>query len=57
MMNSILIGSFILIITGIIDDIKPLKAYHKLVGQLIACLIVVLYGDVLLKDVSFLEYI
>lgn len=53
MMNSILIGSFILIITGIIDDIKPLKAYHKLVGQLIACLIVVLYGDVLLKDVSF----
>ena len=53
MMNSILIGSFILIITGMIDDIKPIKAYHKLIGQIIACLIVVFYGDVLLKDVSF----
>ena len=53
MMNSILIGSFILIITGIIDDIKPLKAYHKLIGQIIACLIVALYGEVLLKDISF----
>ena len=53
MMNSILIGSFVLIVTGIIDDIKPLKAYHKLIGQIFACLIVVLYGDVLLKDVSF----
>lgn len=53
MMNSILIGSFILIITGIIDDIKPIKPFHKLLGQLIASLIVVFYGDVLLHDVSF----
>ena len=53
LMNSILIGSFVIIITGIIDDIKPLKASYKLVGQLIASLIVVLYGGLLLKDVSF----
>ncbi|MBQ9071777.1 MAG: undecaprenyl/decaprenyl-phosphate alpha-N-acetylglucosaminyl 1-phosphate transferase [Bacilli bacterium] len=52
-MNSILIGSFVLIITGIIDDIKPLKASHKLVGQILAALIVVFYGGLLLKDVSF----
>lgn len=52
-MNSILIGSFILLITGIIDDIKPLKASHKLIGQFAAALIVVFYGDILLKDVSF----
>ena len=45
MMNSILIGSFILIITGMIDDIKPIKAYHKLIGQIIACLIVVFSGE------------
>ena len=53
LMNSILIGSFVIIITGIIDDIKPLKASYKLVGQFIASLIVVLYGGLLLKDVSF----
>ncbi len=52
-MNSILIGSFVLIITGIFDDIKPLKASHKLIGQVIASLIVVFYGNLLLKDVSF----
>lgn len=52
-MNSILIGSFVLLVTGIFDDIKPLKAQHKLVGQLIAALIVVIYGNILLKDVSF----
>lgn len=51
-MNSILIGSFVLIITGIIDDIKPMKASHKLIGQLVACLIVVFYGGLLLSDAS-----
>lgn len=51
-MNSILIGSFILLITGIIDDIKPMKASHKIIGQLMAALIVVFYGDLLLRDVS-----
>jgi UDP-N-acetylmuramyl pentapeptide phosphotransferase/UDP-N-acetylglucosamine-1-phosphate transferase len=42
MMNSILIGSFVLLITGIFDDIKPLNAKHKLIGQFIATLIVTL---------------
>ena len=53
-MNSILIGSFILIITGMIDDIKPLKASHKLIGQVISCLIVIFYGGLVLKDISFM---
>lgn len=52
MMNSILIGSFVLIITGMIDDIKPLGAKYKLIGQVIASLIVVFYGKILLQDVS-----
>ena len=30
-MNSILIGSFLIILTGIVDDIKPLRAREKLV--------------------------
>ena len=52
MMNSILIGSFILLITGIFDDIKPLKAKHKVIGQFLAALIVTWYGNILLQDVS-----
>lgn len=52
-MNSILIGSFVLLITGIIDDIKPMKASHKLIGQLMAALIVVFYGNLLLRNASF----
>ena len=51
-MNSILIGSFVLLITGIIDDIKPITAFPKLLGQLSAALIVVFYGNLLLQDVS-----
>lgn len=53
LMNSILIGSFVIIITGMIDDIKPIKASYKFIGQLVASLIVVIYGGLLLKDVSF----
>lgn len=55
-MNSILIGSFVLLVTGIIDDIKPLKASHKLIGQVLAALIVVIYGGLLLRDVSFFGF-
>ena len=51
-MNSILIGSFIIILVGIMDDIKPLKASYKFIGQLMAALIVVLYGGILLKEIS-----
>ena len=51
-MNSILIGSFVLIITGIFDDIKPLNPKNKLIGQFIAALIIVAYGNILLQDVS-----
>lgn len=51
-MNSILIASFVIVLTGVIDDIKPLKASHKFVGQLVAACIVVFYGKILLKDLS-----
>lgn len=53
-MNSILIGSIIIILTGLIDDIKPTKARYKLVGQLLAALVIVFYGNILLKDVYVL---
>lgn len=51
-MNSILIGSFIIIITGMIDDIKPIPAKYKFLGQLAAALIIPFYGGIVLKDVS-----
>ena len=53
LMNSVLIASFVLLITGMIDDIKPLRPRYKLIGQFIASLIVVVYGGLLLQDVSF----
>lgn len=51
-MNSILIGSFIMILTGIVDDIKPIKAIHKLLGHIAAALVIVFYGGILLNNVT-----
>ena len=51
-MNSILIGSFIILLTGIIDDINPLTAKAKLVGQLISALVIAFYGEILLSDIT-----
>jgi len=53
-MNSILIGSFIILLTGIIDDIKPISAKAKLFGQFLASMVIVFYGNILLSDVSIL---
>ena len=51
-MNSILIGSFIIVITGIIDDIKPISARYKLIGQVVAASIVPLFGGIVLRDIG-----
>lgn len=51
LMNSILIGSFIIVITGIVDDINPIPAKIKFLFQLIAVLVVVFYGEI---DISTL---
>lgn len=51
-MNSILIASFIIVLTGVVDDIKPLKASMKLIGQLVAACIIVFYGKILMQDLS-----
>ena len=51
-MNSVLIGSFLLILTGVVDDIKPLKPSAKFIGQLATALVVVFYGGILIKDIS-----
>ena len=51
-MNSILIASFIIIIYGIIDDIKTLQARYELLGQFLAALVVTIYGGLLLQDIT-----
>ena len=51
-MNAILIGSFIIIIVGIFDDIKPMPAKIKFLFQVLAASVVAFYGKILLKDLS-----
>lgn len=53
-MLSILIGSFIIILLGIFDDIKPIPAKIKFLVQIIAALIVVIYGQIYFNEISFL---
>lgn len=51
-MNSILIGSFIVLLTGMLDDIKPLPASIKFSGQLLGALTVVFYGGIVIDEVN-----
>ena len=51
-MNSILIGSFIILLTGIFDDIKPISAKAKLFGQMLASSVIVFYGNILLNNLT-----
>lgn len=51
-MISILIGGILIILLGIIDDIKPLKATTKLWGQIIVAIILVFYGKIYLTDLT-----
>ena len=51
-MLSILIGGFIVILTGIFDDIKPIKARYKLLLQILAASVVVFYGGIVLSELS-----
>ena len=51
-MNSILIGSFIVVLTGIVDDIKPIRASYKLMGHIAAAMVIVFYGGILLNNIT-----
>jgi UDP-GlcNAc:undecaprenyl-phosphate GlcNAc-1-phosphate transferase len=51
-MNSILIGSFIVVLTGIVDDIKPIKATHKMLGHIAAAIVIVFYGGIVLNNIT-----
>lgn len=51
-MISILIGSFLIVLLGIIDDINPLKATTKLWGQILVAIILVFFGNIYITDIS-----
>lgn len=51
-MNSILIGSFLIVLTGIIDDVKEIRAYQKILGHLAASAVIVFYGGILLNNIT-----
>ena len=56
-MISVLIGGFIIILTGIIDDIKPIRAIQKFFFQLIAAVVVVFYGKMYFADISIFGFV
>lgn len=51
-MNAILISSFIIVFTGIIDDISDLRASRQLLAQIVAASIIVFYGKIILTDIT-----
>lgn len=51
-MNAILISSFIIVFTGIIDDISDLRASRQLLAQIVAASIIVFYGKIVLTDIT-----
>ena len=53
-MLSILIGSFIIVLLGFIDDINPIRARTKFFFQLVASSIVVFYGNTYFNEITFL---
>lgn len=55
-MLSILIGSFLLITLGIIDDINSLRAKYKFLVHLVVASIVVFYGGLYFEDISLFGF-
>ena len=53
-MLSILMGSFLLILMGLADSINPIKARYQLIVHIIAAMIVCIYGNLVLNEVTFL---
>ena len=55
-MLSILMGSFLLILIGSFDCIKPIRARYRLIVQFAAAAIIVFYGNIVLNEVSLFNF-
>lgn len=53
LMLSILISSFLILILGIFDDIKPIDAKYKFIVHIIIACIIVFYGKLQITDIKF----
>lgn len=53
-LNGILIGGIIIFIVGLIDDMLDIKAKYKFLGQLIAAMVAVFYGNIQITGLEFL---
>lgn len=53
-MLSILIGGFVIVLTGLFDDIKRVPAKIKFIMQIVAACIVVFYGNIVLSHIDVL---
>lgn len=51
-MLSILMGSFLLIIFGMVDCINPVKAKYRFLVQVVAAAIIVFYGNIVLNEIT-----
>ena len=51
-MLSILMGGFLVVLCGMIDDINPVKAKYKFIVQLIAAATVCIYGNIVLNEIT-----
>lgn len=51
-MNAVLIGSFIIILVGVVDDITELGPLTQFIGQLLAASVLVFYGGLVIKNLS-----
>ena len=50
--KGLLIGTLIIVCFGVADDIKDLKPYHKLVGQLMGAMVAIFVGGVKISDLG-----
>ena len=51
-MLSVLIGSFLIILLGFTDDVKPLSAKSQFIGQVCAASVIVFYGNITFSDMQ-----
>lgn len=51
-MIAIIFGGIVILFTGIIDDINPIKPKYKLMGQIAGAIIVTFYGGLLIERVD-----
>ena len=55
-MNSILIGSFMIVLMGIVDDLNPVKAKYRFLVHILAASVIVFYGGILLDNITAFGY-